>query len=495
MVKSVQPRLNSTNDGGGLFAAYYLYKLSEEMPYIQDSRKRDVWLREYVKKEPNLQGVVSTVVAIDKNRGWRMIGGRNQVARFSRMLHDIEVAPGVTGWRTAISHLSQSFWVTDMGGLLEIGREGKNGPMRALYSLDPARCKLTGKSNYPLSYYPRNGKKIIQLRDVDYIRVASLPSTDEYMNGLGYSAVSRCIELAKIMLAVYEHDKEQLGALAPQGLLLLNGISQSQWEKAMTIRDANLEGLDREYFSKVAVLASAAATVDAKLVSLSSLPTGFDLREWMDMLMYGYALCFGYDPSEFWPVQFGAIGRGTETEIQHEKATGKGRLDCVLGLQEQLQDNLPESVEFLFDQRDEKGDLLHAQVDKAWSDQVKVLKDGGLISAVEGRILLAKQGVIPRSWSEDPDFAESDIGEDTEGEEAPDDEDEEELVDPSTVKPVDATKEQTRDILMQMPRVLRAIELYPSEPLVEYSYPEGIVTVLANRADDLLQRRTWATRA
>jgi hypothetical protein len=292
------------------------------------------------------------------------------------------------------------------------------------------------------------------------------------------------------MVAVYDHDKEQLGAQAPRGLLLLNGISEMQWTKAMANRDADLKSKELEYFSSVAVLASGNASVDAKLVALSSLPVGFNLREWQDMLMFGYALCFGYDPSEFWPVQFGAIGRGTETEVQHEKATGKGRLDCVLSLQEQLQEELPDSVELLFDQRDEKGELLHAQVVKAWGDAVGSM--GKIISVDESRVLLAEQKVIPSSWAPTADSMATD-------EQDPDNEP---VVEPAAVKPVDAPKTTTtdatsqqkmmRDTLLSMPRVTRAIEKYPTEPLLEYSYPENRYTILAYRAEDLLISRIYA---
>jgi hypothetical protein len=373
-----------------------------------------------------------------------------------------------------------------MGGLLEIGRDGIDGPMRAMYSMDPARCVLSGDISHPLTYYPPQGR-LAKMREDDYMRVSSMPSTDERFKGLGYCAVSRCLELAKTMIAIYECNNEQLGAKAPTGLLLLNGISQKMWIDAMSARDVDLEGKDAQYFSSVAVLASAAATVEAKLVALRNLPAQFDMREWMDMLMYGYALCFGYDPSEFWPVQFGAIGRGTETEVQHEKATGKGRLDCVLGIQEQLQEQLPDSIELLFDQRDEKGDLLHAEVDAAWAAVTDKLLEKGQITVPESRVLLAEQGVIPRTWAPTPDVESTDLS---------DADKDAEVVDPNTVKPVDAappaedvTKQQRmmRDVLLSMPRVLSAIDKYPEEPLVEYSYPEHRIRILAQRADELIR--------
>jgi hypothetical protein len=496
MAKSKQIRFSTKADDEGFFASWYTWtkSLDEiEPPYAQDSRKRDTWLRNYIKREPNLEGVLSTVVAIDKNRGWRMVGGKNQVSRYTRILHSMEVAPGVRGWRAGISHISQSFWGSDMGAMIEIGRDGKDGPMRGLYSLDSARCRLTGKMDKPIAYYPASAK-VVYLDENDYMRVPSMVSTDEALRGLGYCAVSRCLDLARMMIAVYDHDKEQLGAQAPRGLLLINGISQQQWTKAMESRDADLEAKDLDYFASVAVLASANAGVDAKLVALSNLPVSFNLREWMDMIIFGYALCFGYDPSEFWPVQFGAIGRGTETEIQHEKATGKGRLDCVLSLQEQLQEELPDSVEFLFDQRDEKGDLLHAQVVESWGRAVSSMSQ--FISVEEARVLLAEQKVIPTSWAPTADSMSTDL-EDPDNEPVI-------TVEPATVKPVDApatsadaTKAQsrTRDVLMSMPSIMRAIEKFPDEPIVEYSYPENRYTILAYRAANLLDPVIWRVGA
>ena len=61
--------------------------------------------------------------------------------------------------------------------------------------------------------------------------------------------------------------------------------------------------------SSVEVIASGGMEqADAKLVALSQLPTGFDREVFTDQLMYGYSLVFGFDPTEFWPVNAGALG-------------------------------------------------------------------------------------------------------------------------------------------------------------------------------------------
>jgi hypothetical protein len=125
---------------------------------------------------------------------------------------------------------------------------------------------------------------------------------------------------------------------------------------------------------------------------------------------------------------------------------------------------------------------------KAWGDAVASM--GKFISVDEGRVLLAEQKAIPTSWAPTADDMATD-------EQEPGNEPV--VVDPATVQPVDAPKatdgttqqQITRDILLSMPKVARAIEKYPNEPLVEYSYPENRYTILAYRAEDLLIRRSY----
>ena len=513
---SKQPRFGKDVSPTEFFMSIYnWYKGDEEKEpkYEANSSKRDMYLRAHVRKNPNIAGILNSVIDIDKNRGWRLVGGRNQVARFTEMLHGFEVAPGMRGWRPGISFSSQSFWESNMGFVTELGRDGIDGPIRKLYTVDPVRCKLTGNVDFPLEYTSTKSKSAKRFwRGDDFFRGASNISNDESLHGLGYCAVDRALTLSKLMLALYEHDFEEMGSRAPRGLLLLQGISQTSWNTAMEARDANLDSVGYDYYGALAVLASAAKNIDAKLLSLSQLPKGFNMREFMDMLMYGLALCFGYDPSEFWPVQFGALGRGTEMEVQHEKATGKGRLDFPLTYQEQLQDFLPPTLEFMFDQRDEKGDLLHASVNQAWVNVVKGMYESGLsqgaplLTAPEARVLLADYGVIPRSWAPTDITAQTALGEVEQENEVNDGEEEEGNPEdksdlerePTPPKPADMKVRETtslmkllKDELMQSPHIWRCAEVFPQEPIVQYSWPGNTMIMLWERADNIMQKSMW----
>ena len=440
----------------------------EGYPYQTDSRLRDSWLRHFWRIEPHLAGVMNTVTLIDTNRGWTLVGGRRQVKRYMDVLH---TADGGQGWRMFIRKASLSYWATDIGCITELGREGKNGPLRALYHVDSARCKLSGKAKGPLTYYPSNGSEQVWEAN-DFFRIASLPSDDEALYGLGFCAISRALEIVRLLYAVMLHDQELVAAKAPKGVLLLSNVSETQWEQSLQAREIQMDSMERRYYGGVHVLASSGAdNPDAKLIALSQLPANFDAKTFTDLCMYSFALCFGYDPSEFWPVQFGSIGRGTEMQVQAVKATGKGGLDFSLAFQEKLQLELPDTLHFEFERRDEEGDLISAKLQQARLDIVRMAYESGLregfplISRDEARVLLAEQDLIPPTWTTGVSAV---AATDTNG--------------------TPAIKDVAAQMLDTM-QVRQAMETYPDEEIVACHWP-------SNRMDTLWvprQRNLWPT--
>lgn len=399
---SKQPRFGAKKDVQLLFQSIFKWakdELQTEPAYSIDSRKRDTWLSKVWKKEPHIAGIVSSVVSIDTNRAWWLSGGRNQVNRYNAILRGAE---GGAGWRQYMASGPLSYYTSDMGMISEVARDGSpTGPLRDLFNVDSSRCYLTSNIETPLAYIPENGKEQRWL-PTDFFRVMDMPSTDEAYRKLGFCALSRAIQLVQLMVAVYEHDKEMLLAKAPKGLLLLQNISESQWDGAMTARKADLTSREQELFAGVSVLAQEGIDqIDAKLIALSQLPANFDIEVFTNLLMYGLGLVFKYDAREFWPVSQGSLGTGKETEIQHVKATGKGGLSFILSYQDQLQQELPDTLEFEFEQRDIQGEMIEAQVKKAWADVAAVLYDKGQgpLQVDEVRMWLADAGVIPAEWA------------------------------------------------------------------------------------------------
>ncbi len=465
---SKQPRFQpvDSNKFYGSVFGWVMSAVGKEPPYSSDSRERDQWLSEFWMKEPHLAGVINSVVAIDKNRGWSIIGGRNQVLNYTRVLHNYGVAPSLFGWRAGISSASLSYYTADIGTIIELGRDGKGGPLRGLFHVDPARCMLTGDTGKPIKYYPSaGGGKMQEWEQDDFMRICSLASTSEKMRGLGLSALSRCLELAKIMIAVYEHDNETLGVRAPKGILLLKGITETMWQQSLEARKAELQNMETKYYEGVQVLATeGAGDIDAKLIGLSSLPANFDMKTFTQLLIYGYALCFGYDPREFYPVSGGQLGTATETETQHRKATGKGGMDFILSYQEQLQLELPETIQFQFDQRDEEGEILEASVQAAKLGVVKGMYEGnnvqqGMITLDEARSKLVEANLIPTEWT-------------------------------NSDEPEESTDVELSRQFLENEHVQRAIYTFPDEPIVRYLYPSKKLQIVLQRAGDAIPDRS-----
>ena len=416
---SRQPRFQNIDPKQFFTSLFRFYKTDIQDEPEYGERARDAWLRKIWKLEPYLAGVINSVVNIDKNRGWSLIGGRNQVRRFSNILHNhFYFAPDLSGWRSSFGGSALSYYTSDMGSITEVARTTQQGPMEALFFVDPAQCYLTGSFDTPLVYNPTRQSKQFWNRD-DYFRVVSMPSTNENLYGLGFCALSRCLELAKIMVGIYQYDNEMLLNRAPRGLLLLKGITQDQWEDAMTARQARLDGDEKRYYGAVNVLATLdpGVEIEAQLTALSSLPAEFDQETFTNLLMYGYALAFGYDPREFWPVSAGSLGTATETEAQHRKGGAKGGLDFTLGFAEKLQSELPDTLQFTFEERDLDGELANSEADRAKAKVVTMLYESGLSSGLplidrqEARILLAEQQLIDPEWTENQ---EESIATDTE---------------------------------------------------------------------------------
>lgn len=449
---SRQPRLGGKVDPERLFTSFYKWvkkQSDKEPPYRADSRTRDRWLSEAWMKEPHLAGVINSVTAIDRNRNWNLTGGRNMVTRYNKILRDAEDGEG---WRYFCGRAALSFYTSDLGTVTEVGREGEGGPTRALYNVDPSLCRLTGKSETPLSYAP-DGTVEQMWKPDDYFRTTPLPTIREEFRGLGFCAVSRIWSLVQMMIAIYEHDMEQLGARAPKGLMLLQNTSEQQWIDAMKTRDAALSQVERDYYGGVAVIAQEGVDqIDAKLIALSQLPAGFNLETVTKLIMLGIALGFGYDPIEFWPIDTGALGRSRESEIQHMKATGKGGVEFTRSYQDRLQQELPPNLLFEFEQRDVTGELSDAQVQKAWADVFNAYYDkgAGLLSAEEARQLMVQQGLIPAEWTLAEEQAQA-----------------------------DSTGEQRSYDWAENASVWRCVFSEPHEPIVRYTYATNRTKVLA----------------
>lgn len=479
---SKQPRYTEQSFGWSDFLRW----TEEEVPtYQADSRERDKWQIEFLKREPHVMAIIGQVASLIANRGWELVGGRNTVNLVRNILHDANRDVGARfgrGYRNLQRRGAFSYYAANLGAPFELGRNGKTTarltpPLSAIWNVDPTKCSLTKNPQTPLKYYPGS----ISAQDwmhSDFFLVTANPSVEDRFGDLGYAAVAIILELAQILIAVYKHDREQLDNAAPQGLLLLKNISKTQWDGAMKERRQKMEAKELRYFGGTMVIPTVRADQppEANLLALSQLPANFSRQETITMLIYLIAAAVEFPPEEFWPVQTGAaLGRSVETQTQMERATDKGDASYFLIFQERFQRELPSSgsnepiVLFEFEERSDKGRQIAAEVAKTYADIAATLYESGLstgdplISKAQALQFLVDNGVL----------------------------------DPSITDTVEETQADDTQVVRARIKARSNLGIWnqarwlPQEPIVHYEWPSRKETVLWESGFEMTKPAMW----
>lgn len=403
--KSQQTRLAKTYDQVPfIWSIFEDYANNEcpawgEMARLTDRAQR---LREYARDEPILAGAVASMVSKVVSLDWQIIGGRNRVRRYHEMLSEAEDG---RGWSYYLDRLAQDYLVTDVGAVTELARENAAaGPVAAIYNIDSARVVLTGNAEIPARYWPWDGGKVVPLGPLDFCRAVDMPSADESRFGLGFSPVSRALKAARVLLALYRYESEQLADLPPKGLASITGMTVDEVEEAFKRFDARRAEKKQSTFKGTVFLASIAnpmQPIDVKLTPFANLPDGFDKQQALTTYVYTLSLDFGVDVREFWPAsQSGATK--AEAEVQAQKAKGKGFGRMVASFEREINWNiLPPGLEFAFDLKDSEDDLARANIRARVIENVRRMWEpnpatgAGIVDTDEARRMLVEEQVVP----------------------------------------------------------------------------------------------------
>jgi hypothetical protein len=168
-------------------------------------------------------------------------------------------------------------------------------------------------------------------------------------------------------------------------MLLLNNIMPAQWEDTNKRYHRERRKLGHELWTNMLVLMGLdpAQPVTAEFLSFANLPDQFNELEATNIYVNIVALAFGIDVREFWPMSQGSLGTGKESEIQAQKAKGKGVGDIISTLERALNWKvLPPAVTFRFDFQDDEEDKRAAEITKEKTDTImsmwkpEAVKDG-----------------------------------------------------------------------------------------------------------------------
>jgi hypothetical protein len=481
---SIQRRVDDRNNGG--VYSWYFQRPADGLtiaPYW--SQQRDKQLREFPRMEGNdiLAGAIASMVKWGKNLAWLVEGPQRVVNRYQEVIATSEFGDG---WGALISKVLEDYFTQDKGATIELIGGGRPdgplvGPVLGLAHLDAQFIQPTGDPTYPVLFHNMKEGKVTEshkLHATRIIRLVDMPSPDERMNGVGFCAVSRVIAASEVLLKLARYKNEKLSDMPSAGLLILNNIMQRQWEDAQGNYQREERKAGNTIWRNIMTLFSLdpAQPAKAELVSFADIPEGFDELQSTNIYISIVALAFGVDPREFWPMSQGQLGSARESEVQAEKAKGKGKADVIAMIERAINWRvLPDAVNFRFDFRNDEEDRLRAEINKIKTESIMNMWDSesyraGLpppINALELRQMLADN--VPDYFK--PDYLTVDV---TDEEELSDTETEEKSYGGSRV----VINDKGRMVSQRYKNTDRVLAM------VEQNYRDGLIGL-----DDLIEFR------
>lgn len=395
----------------------------EVAPYWSEQRDRDLrifWMRE---GNDILQGAISSMVKWGKNLAWVVEGAERVAKRSQQSLAESEFG---AGWGELISKTLTDYYTQDKGATWElIGPGEPDGPLQGLpvsvAHLDAQYVVPTGDVVYPILFHNPKDNKPHKIHASRVVRIVDMPSPNELLYGVGFSATSRVVASSMVLLKLARFKNEKLSDMPQAGLLLLNNIMARQWDDAIANHDRTRRKLGQEIWSNIMTLFSIdpAQPATADFVSFAGIPDGFDELSSTNIYVSIVALSFGVDSHEFWPMSQGQLGSSRESEVMAEKAKGKGKADVIAAIERAVNWKvLPPSVNFRFDFRDDEQDKLKAEINDLKTKSIWGMWDSeayraGLappVSTLEIRQMLADN--VPDYFK--PEFLEMPINDEEE---------------------------------------------------------------------------------
>jgi hypothetical protein len=382
----------------------FLGSMDECPPYW--SRQRDAWLREFVYRPGNdlLAGVMATAVNKCVSTGFVLEGPERTVNLYRDIL--LQRSEFGSGWAKMVGKDAFDFFSQDQGAFRErirVSNSDTKGAAMGFAHFDSQRMYLTGKTQYPAEYLDIDGNAH-RLHYSQVQRYTDLPSPKETLYGIGFSAVSRAITTAHILVDIARYKRQRLSDLPPAGLLLLNNMEKTKWEdmeKEYT-KDERNKGNSTWRNVMVAFGLDPAIPMTAELFEFSRLPEHFNEPEAVRIAVLSLALAFNMPVQEIWSVLAGQMGSAKEADVQHIEAAGKGTGAFLTETERGWNDGLclPANITFRYDFRDVEEDQTAAQVRDIKATTIRNLWEPtastgqGIITTDEARQWLQLEGIV-----------------------------------------------------------------------------------------------------
>lgn len=365
---------------------------TEKIPdFTANTRRLDQWLQSSLNDERTgfLSAFVDQASMIQSNLHYRITGAKSLVGRTLDLLHASE---GGDGFRKLIKMTALNFYSSNFGGAVFLDRTEpvvasylpnvdkwywSTPPVEAMYATDSTLFASNNDYVYPFTYDGEPWSRY------DFFRVVSMPSTVLKTWGIGRCPLYRCIQMARMTSALFEHVLNALSPNTAQGVITIKGMSGDEFLAAM----AGSESVNEEdnafragyaeggMLGDIVVLADRDEEIAVKYVQLSRIPDGFFVDQWVRWTLTSFATNLGFPLDEFIGMPSGRLlgQSGAEVQSSATKGSTKGGADFKNSFNDALQAYaIPDSVLFQFADRDETSELAEISIRSA---KAKVIID------------------------------------------------------------------------------------------------------------------------
>lgn len=381
---------------GGLLT--YLFRAGELVaPWW--STQRDIDLRRFVKSSDHLSGTVGLLTSKVINvpvrvepRDYSLKTHMKQADEYTRRLME-ESEFGQT-WITFASKILEDWFKCDNGMFMEVIGDGRKdgpiqGPALGLAALDST--KITRKKNpeYPIAYIDEDGYQY-KLHHTRVAYAADQPSNIVEMRGIGFSSVSRTINVAQNLVDMSIYNQEKLGSRPMRAILFTPGIPTDVVEATMQMSAEMMDNQGLRRFSKMPILGGNSTDADVRLIPLSSVPDGFDQETATRLAMFAMALGFGVPIRWIWPA---ATSGATKADAMYQHIAGLGGgigrvlnvLTLILGgdprgSRHTIGKFLPPHLKLVFDFQDDEQDRMKAEIEERRMTTMATALETGVIT-------------------------------------------------------------------------------------------------------------------
>lgn len=400
-------------DSGMLFNLLNILSPSKDLMPEWWSPGRDQALREMTRRIDPLKIASSTfiskVISIPMRIGAKDTTIKRHVEQAARLTESFQLNSGIgQGWDNNLSRLV-SDWLTQDNGAFAVvmGRGNKTGPIVGpaigITQLDSGHCKRTGDAEYPVVYQHTDGKNY-KLHHTRVIRMSNMPSPEADMNGVGYCAVSNCLDAARELKDIYVNSQESFGSRpARRALYIKKGATLEQLTDALVLADQKMDSNGLTRFAKTILMApnNPALELELGILDLAGAPSDFNRMEVTMLDMALLASSFGLDLYDL-AMTFAIRGKDETAEVSDRKGWGKGVGQFIASFKKLLDFYaLPSHLFFSFDNIDDQQDEYQAGIRNTRSQaRERDLQSGIVTVRVERERMLRNDEITREEFAE-----------------------------------------------------------------------------------------------